>query len=464
MLLTITTTHQPATDIGYLLHKNPANLNSVELPYGRVHVFYPEATAESCTAVLLLDIDPVALTRRGRAHGDNFALQPYVNDRPYVASSLMSVALSKVFGTLFSGTCKQRPHLVEQALPLRVTLDVLPCRGGEALLRNLFEPLGYQVEATRYALDEQFPAWGDSHYFSVTLSRCCPLREFLIHLYLLIPVLDNDKHYWIGDDEVAKLLKFGEGWLAQHPLKSLITQRYLLNFKALVNDAMSRLIDDEPEPEDETEQPETVLERKVSLNQQRLDWVMQQLKNLQVKTVVDMGCGEGRLLYLLLKEPLLTRIIGADVSMRTLQIARERLRLDQLSERQAQRIELLQTALNYRDRRLAGFDAATVIEVIEHLEPNRLDAFKRCLFEFAASRVVLLTTPNAEYNVLFDNLASGKLRHSDHRFEWTRAEFQDWASHVAQQYGYRVAFEDIGERHETLGAATQAAIFEKDIV
>jgi 3' terminal RNA ribose 2'-O-methyltransferase Hen1 len=210
VLLTITTTHQPATDIGYLLHKNPENLHTVALPFGKAHVFYPEATEDRCTAALLLDVDPVSLVRKNTPSGEGFALEQYVNDRPYVASSFMSVALNKVFGTLFSGTSKHRQELVDQPIHLEIKISVLPCRGGEKLLHSLFEPLGYEVQAAQHILDDQFPEWGESAYFTVTLKRTCPLREFLTHLYVLIPVLDNDKHYWIGDDEVEKLLKFKE--------------------------------------------------------------------------------------------------------------------------------------------------------------------------------------------------------------------------------------------------------------
>ncbi len=467
MLLTITTTHQPATDLGYLLHKNPENLHTVSLSFGDAHVFYPEATAERCTAALLLDVDPVALVRKNTPSGEGFALEQYVNDRPYVASSFMSVAVNKVFGTAFSGKSKHRQELVEQPIPLEIKLSVLPCRGGEKLLRRLFEPLGYEVDAVRHILDEKFPEWGDSPYFTVTLKRTCPLREFLTHLYVLIPVLDNDKHYWIGDDEIEKLLKFGEGWLASHPDKDLITRRYLKNFKSLANEALERLSEGQPlEETSETGEvaapQEESLEKKINLNQERIEWVVAKLKIHGTKRVIDLGCGEGKLLKHLLQDNSFEQITGSDVSSRSLEIAKERLNIERLPSFQQKRINLMQTALTYRDKRLAGYDAATLIEVIEHMDLPRLDAFKRVVFEFAKPSLVIVTTPNVEYNALFENLPAGKFRHNDHRFEWTRKEFQDWANNIASQFGYSVNFEDIGNKHETLGAPTQAGVFTRN--
>jgi 3' terminal RNA ribose 2'-O-methyltransferase Hen1 len=167
MLLTITTTHQPASDLGNLLHKNPARVQSFDLSFGQVHVFYPEATRERCTAALLLDVDPVGLVRR--ESGSGFALSQYVNDRPYVASSFLSVAIAQVYGSALQGRSKDRPTLAEQAIPLTSQISALPCRGDEDVLRQLFEPLGYRVTVERYALDPMFPAWGHSPYYTVTL-------------------------------------------------------------------------------------------------------------------------------------------------------------------------------------------------------------------------------------------------------------------------------------------------------
>ena len=273
MLLTITTTHQPATDLGYLLHKNPARLHSFALSFGEAHVFYPEATATRCTAALLLDVDPVGLVRNRKGpSGEGGTLDQYVNDRPYVASSFLSVAISRVLGSALGGRSKDRPELAATPMALRAKISVLPCRGGEGFLRRLFEPLGYTVSAERHALDEQFPDWGDSPYYTVELSGVVRLQELLTHIYVLVPVLDNEKHYWVGDDEVEKLLRHGMDWLASHPEKEEITRRYLKYRRDLAKEALARLVDEEsPDPDVEQvirNNEEEAVERPLNLNDQ----------------------------------------------------------------------------------------------------------------------------------------------------------------------------------------------------
>jgi 3' terminal RNA ribose 2'-O-methyltransferase Hen1 len=466
MLLTITTTHSPATDLGYLLHKNPARTQTIDLSFGQAHVFYPEASEERCTAALLLDIDPVGLVRgRHGPAGEGGMLGQYVNDRPYVASSFLSVAISQVFGTAMSGRSRERPELAETALPFQVKITALPCRGGKEVLQRLFEPLGYEVRAQSHALDERFPEWGDSLYFTVELDVTARLRQLLTHLYVLVPVLDAEKHYWIGDAEVEKLLRHGEDWLAAHPERELVVRRYLKHRRQLTQQAFERLLEEDNRNADEKAEShsreEDVLEEKISLNQQRIDTVVSVLKEHDARRVIDLGCGEGRLLRALFKDSFFVELLGVDVSYRALEVAEERLKLDRLPDYQKSRIKLLQGSLTYRDKRLAGFDAATVVEVIEHLDPPRLVAFERSLFEFARPQIVLITTPNAEYNVKFENLPAGKLRHRDHRFEWTRAEFQQWAVNVAQRFGYSVRFLTIGPVDDALGAPTQLGVFTK---
>lgn len=466
MLLTITTTHQPATDLGYVLRKNPARVQSFEQSFGVAHVFYPEATAECCTAALLLEVDPVGLVRNRRGPaGEGRSLEQYVNDRPYVASSFLSVAIADVFGTAMTGNCKERPELADAALPLKATLSVLPCRGGEEFLRRLFEPLGYAVTAKKYPLDGKFTEWGDSAYFTVTLEGSMPLHQLLTQLYVLIPVLDNDKHYWVGDDEVAKLLRHGDGWLATHPERDAIATRYLKHRRSLINDALAQLVDAEDPSVEETEEryaeEEARVEERISLNEQRLGSVLSALKSSGARRVLDLGCGEGKLLQALLKERQFEEMVGIDVSYRALEIAKDRLSLDRLPEMQRRRIQLLHGSLMYRDKRLAGFDAAAVVEVIEHLDPPRLAAFERVLFECARPATVVLTTPNVEYNVKWETLPAGKFRHKDHRFEWTRTEFQSWAEGIGLRFHYSVRFLPVGPEDAAVGGPTQMALFER---
>ena len=464
MLLTITTTHQPANELGYLLHKHPERFQSFDMSFGKVHVYYSEVSAERCTACLLLDVDAVGMVR-GKNADQNFLLAQYVNDRPYAASSFMSVAIAQVFGSALQGRCKDRPELATIAIPLMARIDVLPVRGGERFLRGVFEPLGYEVETARSLLDERFPEWGDSPYFSVTVRKTTTLVELLTHLYVLIPVFDNRKHYWVGDDEMEKLLAKGEGWLADHPEKEEITRRYLKFQPSLYRLALARLVQEEEPGEDEEDQPkekaEEVLEKPISLNEQRLGAVLASLRASGAKRVLDLGCGEGKLIRELLKDKQFDEIVGMDVSIRTLEVAQRRLKVERLPTMQANRLKLIHGSLMYRDKRLEGFDAAAVVEVVEHLDPPRLSVFERVLFEFAKPREVVLTTPNREFNVTWETLPAGKFRHPDHRFEWNRKEFQAWAHGIAERFGYAVRFLPVGPEHSEYGPPTQMGVFQR---
>ena len=463
MLLTLSTTHSPATDLGYLLHKHPDRVQSFGLNFGQAHVFYPEASAERCTACLLLEVDPVQLVR-GKGRNDGL-LDQYVNDRPYVASSLMSVALVDVYRTAMSGRCQARPDLAETSLPITARIDVLPVRGGEEWLARVFEPLGYLVMAERHALDPQFPEWGESPYYSVTLTATTTLARLLQHLYVLIPVFDGKKHYYIGPDEVEKLLAKGEEWLADHPEREFIARRYLARRPGLVREALQRLLEVDALPSDEEEalpsaRAAAETEREISLHQQRLAAVLGVLRDSGAKRVLDLGCGEGKLLRELLANRQFSEIVGMDVSIRSLEIAHRRLKLDRLPEQQRARIRLLHGALTYRDDRLAGFDAAAMVEVIEHLDPGRLESFERVVFEYARPKLVALTTPNREYNVVWESLTAGEMRHGDHRFEWSRDEFATWAKNVAERFGYQVRTQGVGTEVDGVGSPSQMAIFE----
>lgn len=464
MLLTISTTHVPASDLGYLLHKHPDKVQRFELSYGAAHVYYPQVSESLCSAALLLDIDPIRLVRSFQGGSSMRLLSHYVNDRPYVASSFLSVAIGQVYRSALAGRCEERQSLAETPIPLQAHLAVVPVRGGEALLRELFEPLGYTLEAQQHGLDPAFPGWGDSHYFSVTLNHRCRLSELLSHLYVLLPVLDREKHYWVGDAEVEKLLHHGEGWLAEHPAREIIARRYLKFRPGLARQALTRLAEGEDAvAEQETQDSrEEALEKPLSLHEQRLRTVHQLIRDLGAKSVVDLGCGEGRLLRRLLDDARLERILGMDVSARSLELATERLRLERRPERQRQRLQLIQGSLSYRDPRLAGFDVATLIEVVEHLEPDRLPSLVKVVFGHARPARVILTTPNREYNARFENLPQGQFRHPDHRFEWTRAEFRDWAEEVAEAHGYTVRFQDLGEEDASLGAPSQLGLFERE--
>ncbi|MEU8037950.1 3' terminal RNA ribose 2'-O-methyltransferase Hen1 [Streptosporangium sp. NPDC049078] len=525
MLLTISTTVRPATDLGFLLHKHPDRVQEFGQSYGVARVLYPEAGEERCTAALMLDVDPIRLVRsRDRATPD-YTLGQYVNDRPYAASSLLAVALADVFRTARTGRCASRPELAAGPIPLEITLPVLPCRGGPGLAHRLFEPLGWRVEATALPLDEEFPEWGDSRYVRLVLRGEVRLADALNQLYVLLPVLDDAKHYWVAPDEVDKLIRAGGSWLASHPDRGLITRRYLGRRWALTRTAFARLAEVGDDVEEDLEPPveedpaaelatedhagkdgedgedgeDTAAERAAEegsaaerssgedpaakeyagrsgpargasqegsapadavrrpLNTLRLEAVLATLERLDAGTVIDLGCGSGRLVGALLERPRFTRVTGVDVSSRALAFAARRLKLDRMPERRRERLELFQGALTYTDARFAGYDAAVLMEVVEHVDPPRLDALERVVFGAARPGHVIVTTPNVEHNVRYESLDG--MRHPDHRFEWTRAEFRAWAAKVCGEYGYRVEFLPIGDDDPEVGPPTQMALF-----
>ncbi|MFD7707129.1 3' terminal RNA ribose 2'-O-methyltransferase Hen1 [Streptomyces sp. NPDC059786] len=515
MFLTISTTgtpERPATDLGFLLHKHPDSSQAFSTSYGKAHVLYPEASAGRCTAALLLEVDAAALVRRGKGKGrggaPDAALAQYVNDRPYAASSLLAVALSGVFSSAMKGQCTARPDLPGQPLPLLIEVPALPARGGADLVRKLFTPLGWTVVVEAVPLDTAFPEWGDSRYVRLVLkSDALTLAEALRHLYVLLPVLDDAKHYWVSADEVDKLLRAGEGWLPDHPEQRLITSRYLSRRWSLTRAAMERLelvrlaetddseveeidnavtedgggVEDVPDAAETPEGGATAGtpagaeataapdgegaagthddEADVPLAVRRRDAILAALSAAGATRVLDLGCGQGQLVQALLKDARYTEIAGVDVSMRALTIASRRLRLDRMAERQAARVKLFQGSLAYTDHRLKGYDAAVLSEVVEHVDLARLPALEYAVFGSARPGTVLVTTPNVEYNVRWETLPAGHARHGDHRFEWTREEFRAWAAAVAERHGYDVRFTPVGPDDPEVGPPTQMATF-----
>jgi len=462
VLLTITTTCEPATDLGYLLHKHPDRVQPVAFAAGAAYVCYPEATAARCTAALLLEVDPIALVRgckhERKTSGNHSSgeLAQYVNDRPYAASSMLAVALKQAFRTALTGRCEARPELAERAIPLEIRVPALRCNGGAELANRMFAPLGWSVAASAITLDP--PEWGDSPYLDLRLNGELRLKDALNHLYVLLPALDDAKHYWVSTDEVDKLVLAGGDWLASHPEKALIARRYLAHQRSLTESALARLAAAEDTEPEELDNAVTGDEEK-PLSVQRRAAVLEILRELKARTAGDFGCGAGALTRDLLASRELDLVVATDVSARALRLAADRLRLDSMPEAQRARLKIFQSALTYRDDRLAGLDAAVLMEVIEHVDPARLPALEQSVFGFAAPGAVVVTTPNAEYNTHFENLAPGTFRHRDHRFEWTRAEFSSWARRVASDYGYQVGVRPVGAVDAQTGPPTQLALF-----
>ena len=455
MIFELTTTYHPATDLGFLLHKHPDKLQTVELSVGHAHIFYPVANEEICTACLTLDINPVELVRNTKG-GNAFLQQHYVNDRPYTSNSFLSTAIAKAFGSAINGTCQAKPELVETAISLTGKVYSLKVDTDITYLNKLFEPLGYNIDYKILQLDSQFASWGNSKYVNLTIQNTITLSRFLSHLYVFILALDNDRHYWVSKNDIDVLLRRGRSWLENHPEKEWIIARYLKNLRTYTNEALLRLANSELLEE---EQPQS--ERKISLHHKRLTKAFEFLKESKAESVLDIGCGEGKLVKLLLKDGQFKKIAGTDVSFSELQKAKENLHLNEASPAMRERISLFQGSVTYIDERLKGFDAAALIEVVEHLDPERLSAMEKIVFGFANPNTVVLSTPNAEYNEVFEKLEEGSFRHEDHRFEWKRSEFNDWCEKVSTQFNYEVAIYPVGDEEPNIGAPSQMAVFKK---
>ncbi|EGC01267.1 3' terminal RNA ribose 2'-O-methyltransferase Hen1 [Ruminococcus albus] len=460
MLLTITYKGKNTQELGFLLHKNPDRAQQFELAYGKAYVFYPEVSDESTTAALLLDIDPLDLAR-GKVGSRDGGLFDYVNDRPYAATSFLSTAMVRIFGTAMNGKCDKRQELADTPLDLTARLASLKDNGDTELAKQLFEPLGYRVTVSRTQLDEKFPEWGSSPYIDLTISGKVKLSELLNHIYVLIPVFDKQKHYYMAEDEIKKLLEHGEGWLADHPQKEKITRRYFTARKSYARRAMDILNENEGADTVEEEQETPEKEVFTPLNTQRMETVRDAVLASGAASVIDLGCGECRLTSLLLNEQQIRRVAACDVSVSVLEKAAQRLHLDRMQPARRNKLTLMQASLTYRDKRFEGYDCACVVEVIEHIEPMRIPAFERAVFEFAAPRTVILTTPNREYNANYEHMEENALRHGDHRFEWTREEFRAWTEHICEKFGYSCEISGIGTNDEKLGTPTQMAVFTK---
>ena len=475
MLLTLTLTGPDAPGLGFLLHKHPDRVQTFDLPVGTATVFYPHHEPERATCAVLLEVDPIGLVRdRDRAGA---TLVDYVTDRPYAASSLLAVALGRVFKSALNGRCDARPELAAAALPWELHLPAVPARAsgtdarsGSPLVRAFFEPLGWHVDARQPPLGPD-PGWGAAPCVDLTLRGTLRLADALAHLYVLLPVLDAAKHYWVSPDEVDKLIRRGEGWLATHPERALITERYLGVQRSYVADARARLdaLDESAPAPDEQDDPSAppapvgplAPDTRTPLATLRRQAVLAVLKEVGARRVVDLGCGEGVYVRAMALDPAFTEVVGVDVSPRELARAERRLNPDRLSDSQRATVTLRQGSVTYRDDSLAGYDAVLLVEVVEHLDPDRLSALEASVFGAARPAHVVVTTPNREFNASY-GMDPGQLRHPDHRFEWTRAEFAAWAEGVAGRRGYTVTLRGVGEELPGLGAPTQLALFRRD--
>ncbi|MED5803035.1 3' terminal RNA ribose 2'-O-methyltransferase Hen1 [Gordonia sp. Z-3] len=436
------TVQLPATDLGFLLYKHPDRVQRFATSQGGATVFFPVASPELCSVVLHVD---GAGAKVDRAEG----MGRYVNVVPFAASSRLVVVLGKVFGDALAGRCATRPELVDNRWPMTLTVPSVPT-GGRCSPAELFEPLGWTVQTSAQPLEP--PQWGDSEFVTISLSGVHTVRDALRHLSVCLPVLAGAKHYFVDDAEVDKLQRLGDGWLDTHPRRDDIAAGYVKHVRSLTDEAVMRLAGDvtTAQPADDAN---AVPERRASLARHRREWVVESLARAGARSVLDAGCGEGRLLAELVTALPGAQIAGVDVAPAMVDRARERLQ-------RWRGTSVWQSSLMYTDPRCRGFDAVVLMEVIEHIEFDRLPTAMSSVFDEMAPRTVVITTPNHDHNEAYG--LAGQWRHPDHRFEFTRADFAQWCASVAEEYRYRVTIDGVGEPVEGLGAPTQCAVFTRD--
>lgn len=458
MLLTISTSQQPVYDLGYLLHKHPDKFQTFELSFGEAYVFYPEVSESKMTVALMVDIDSIEFSNNRKFNWSGLSLGQYVNDRAFTCSSLLSVAISKVFGTAMAGNCKEKPDSVNSKKEFEVELSTVSYHGHEFLIDELFKPLGYSVEYTRLEYDKSFPQWGQSPFCHLKLKFNGTLQNLLRHLYILLPVLDNNKHYWVQEEEVHKLLSKGRGWLETHPQLALICNRYLKFQSHLIRKFWNELNEFSSKNVKPLKASNHSKVNKENLNSLRVQAITNVLRQFKCKRVIDIGCGDGKLIKSLLSIPFFTQIVGMDVSSVELGRAKKKINYSELPEIQLERVKFFQGSLLYKDTRLLGYDALCLIEVLEHIEPDRLKMVENRIFKEINSSLVIVTTPNKEFNVKYE-MKQNEFRHQDHRFEWDRDTFFQWCKKLSHTYDYQVNVSGVGQCDSKLGSPTQMAVF-----
>jgi 3' terminal RNA ribose 2'-O-methyltransferase Hen1 len=464
VFLSIATTRQGAKDLGFLLYKHPdrvfrsdASRNAKMSAVG----FYPEATDERCEFCLVVEVDPVERVR-GASWGAGIA--QYVEPLPFLASSYMAQALSLCLRSAMNGVVTSKDPAEEERLkvaaaekwPLEITVS--PLRTSPALISRMFEPLGWDVALHSIALDIPGMMSGDrgTDLHTLTLRGEVTLQDALTHLYVLLPALDPARHYFYGESEVQKLLDKSQNWLEQHPARELIVGRYLSKSRELRETALQQF---ETADDDETVAEGDVPDEPVSAHDERHQRIVEIVRGAGDVSVVDLGCGEGKLLERLSKLPGKLEITGVEPAMRDLDKAHRALSRNP-GKQMDPRIKLKHGSILYADDQLKGFDIAILSEVIEHIDPERLDHAERCVFGFMQPRKVVVTTPNASFNEMF-GLEEGRFRHRDHRFEWTETEVTAWCGRIGRDYGYSYELGGAGGYEPAFGHLSHFIVFEK---
>ncbi|TDQ36236.1 3' terminal RNA ribose 2'-O-methyltransferase Hen1 [Aureibacillus halotolerans] len=435
MQLTIKATGSDVSALSYLLAKNPANLYERKVKEHFVRFFFGTFSDTFVEATIFVTPDPLALV----THKNSYDITHYINDREFVASSIFCSLCKSALATALNGLPNTAyANYVDMTFPLTFTVGPIASGLSDEHVELLFKPLGYDV-TFQYQSSESDVEKGSARM--LTIQGLTTLQAGLRQLFVLLPVLDDYKHYYIDEKEMEKLERYGEGWLDEHPEKALIYRR-ALRFKELYA----------PLQNDEETQEKTP---KRSLNHQRYEAIASTIATFPNRArVIDLGAGEGKLLERLRLIPGIEELLAVEPSQAMLLRAMKAI---EVSTEDGIKPTLLQGSLFYYDHRLLDSDVIVLCEVIEHIDEERLPACMAMILDEYRPGALIITTPNKEYNQLYD--MPEERRHHDHRFEWTRDQFTDWCYKINEGQSYDLTFSGIGDDNEIYGQPTQMCVF-----
>ncbi|MBW4084382.1 3' terminal RNA ribose 2'-O-methyltransferase Hen1 [Paenibacillus sp. S150] len=477
MHLIIRVTGAGAGMLSRLLAKNPDNLYDRMEKEARVRIAFTASSEQEAEAVIYVTPDPVELVKgASSAHND---ITQYINDREFVVSSLFCTYIRSALGTALNGKTKEA-YLpwVNRKLALELTFGPVASNLPDHALEDLFIPLGYEVVLERGDAAYAFELKSRSSVRYIKLKGIQTLQTALRQLFVLIPALDDYKHYYISDDEVDKIRRYGDGWLENHPQRALILKR-TLRFAGAIKHYEDQMAGDgqqaengasgeapgiaEPfaAPAEASAGTGAAEAPKARLNDLRYAAIADTVERLAARrSIVDFGSGGGKLSARLSSVPGVQEIKAVEPSAAAQLRAMDR--FAKLEGRPGAIVpEPVTGSLFYYDEALRGKDVMILCEVIEHIDERRLNRVMETIFHEYAPGTLIITTPNKEYNALYQ-MEHEKLRHRDHRFEWDREAFGAWCSCWTSAYNYSVRLSGIGEFAQEYGYPTQMAIFTKE--
>ncbi|TDL78499.1 3' terminal RNA ribose 2'-O-methyltransferase Hen1 [Peribacillus frigoritolerans] len=443
MQLTIKATGDNVKAISYLLSKNPNNLYERNHKGHLVRLFYSKFEETELEVTIFVTPDPIDLVKN---NSNSYDITHYINDREFAVSSLFCSFIRSALGTALNGQPKEEySEWVNYRFSFQFEFGPVVSSLSDKQLKDLFEPIGYEVAISRPDIEYSFEMKDKSSARSICLKGMKTLQNGLRQLFVLIPVIDNYKHYYIDDKEIEKLERYGEGWLEDHPKRDYI-YRQSLRFKEIFSIVENKKTEEKKEEKIE----------KVRLNDLRYEKIIDFVNQMKPRSIVDFGSGEGKLSVRLGFADGVKEIMAVEPSQSATLKAIER--FDKVKNKEKFVVpETIWGSLFYYDERLKGKDVMILCEVIEHIDEFRLPKVLDTILHDYQPNALIITTPNREYNEIYD--MEDHFRHNDHRFEWTRAEFRHWCEERNHRKIYDLQFEGIGEEHDRHGFPTQMCVF-----